>query len=191
MGHRVHKGRTVRDTDGSPVLIGPPLLTEDEFHALQDTLGARSNGIHPKRRETSLLIGVAHCAGCGGRMYFAARKTHSYGDYVCRAPAVGTTCSAPAGIRADWLDDYTVSRYQEAFVTDAEVTREQLLRDGVRVTVTKGRSGGGPDPTPPVSHSRPDHGPDLLHDMCGGVPNVDVDTPPRPCHTLKTTVTGA
>ncbi|MBZ9638592.1 recombinase family protein [Streptomyces sp. PSKA30] len=145
MGHRVHRGKTVCDAEGSPVLIGPPLLTEQEFQALQDVLDARSNGIHPKRRETSLLIGVAYCTGCSGRMYFAARKAYAYGDYVCRASARGTTCPAPAAIRADWLDDYTVGRYREAFATDGEVTREQLLRDGVRVTVTKGRSGGGPD----------------------------------------------
>ncbi|MEW2402754.1 recombinase family protein [Streptomyces sp. NPDC046862] len=144
MGHRVHKGQTVRDNEGLPVLIGPPLLTAEEFQSLQDTLNTRSKGAHPKRRETSLLIGVAYCAGCNGRM-FAPRKAYAYGDYVCRASARGTTCTAQAAIRASWLDDYTVSRYHDAFATDGEVTREQLLKAGVRVTVTKGRSGGGPD----------------------------------------------
>ncbi|MES5821921.1 recombinase family protein [Streptomyces sp. RG80] len=146
MGHRVHKRETVRDIEGAPVLIGAPLLTEEEFQALQDVLDTRSNGTHPKRRETSLLIGIAHCAGCGGRMYFATRKAYSYGDYVCRAAARGATCPSLAAMRADWLDEYTVGRYREAFAVDGEVTREQLLRDGVRVTVAKGRSGGGPEP---------------------------------------------
>jgi hypothetical protein len=68
-----------------------------------------------------------------------------YGDYGCCAAARGTTCPAPAAIRADWLDEYTVSRYREAFAVDGEVTREQLLKDGVRVSVAKGRSGGGPE----------------------------------------------
>lgn len=145
MGHRVHRGTTVRDAEGAPVLIGPPLLTEEEFQVLQDILNARSNGIHPKRRETSLLIGIAHCAGCSGRMYFATRKAYAYGDYACRASARGTTCSTPAAMRASWLDEYTVSQYREAFAVDGAVTREQLLRDGVRVTVAKGRSGGGPE----------------------------------------------
>ncbi|MEU0214292.1 hypothetical protein ABZ281_03920 [Streptomyces sp. NPDC006265] len=76
-------------------------------------------------------------------MYFATRKAYAYGDYVCRASARGATCSAPAAIRASWLDEYTVDRYHEAFATDGEVTRGQLLRDRVRVTVAKGRSGGG------------------------------------------------
>ena len=78
-------------------------------------------------------------------MYFATRKADTYGDYACRASARGTTCAAPAAIRAGWLDEYTVSRYREAVAVDGEVTRERLLRDGVRVTVAKGRSGGGPE----------------------------------------------
>ncbi|MEV7385322.1 MULTISPECIES: recombinase family protein [unclassified Streptomyces] len=176
MGHRVHKGKAVRNAEGSPVLIGPPLLSQEEFQALQDILDTRSNGIHPKRRETSLLIGVAHCAGCDGRMYFATRKAYAYGDYVCRASARGTTCPAPAAIRASWLDEYTVNRYREAFATDGEVTREQLLRDGVRVTVTKGRSGGGPERLT---------GPDTSRLTF----TLGEDTGPR--HISKTTVTGA
>ncbi|MEU5753232.1 recombinase family protein [Streptomyces sp. NPDC047829] len=145
MGHRVHKGESVRAADGSPVLIGAPLLTEEEFHALQKVLDARSIGHHPRRRKTALLIGVAHCAGCGGRMYFAARKAYAYGDYACRASARGTTCPAPAAIRASWLDDYTVDRYREVYTAAVDVTREQLLKHGARVTVAKGRSGGGPE----------------------------------------------
>ncbi|MET8585109.1 recombinase family protein [Streptomyces collinus] len=145
MGHRVHKGKSIRDSEGAPVLIGPPLLSEAEYQALQNVLDARSKGPHPKRRETSLLIGVAHCAGCDGRMYFATRKGYTYGDYVCRASARGTTCPAPAAMRASWLDDYTVSRYREVRAVEGDVTRKQLLEDGVRVTVTKGRSGGGPE----------------------------------------------
>ncbi|MGW8743277.1 recombinase family protein [Streptomyces sp. NPDC055794] len=145
MGHRVHKGESVRSPDGSPVLIGLPLLTEEEFHTLQGALDARSKGRHPRRNKTSLLIGIAHCAGCGGRMYFATRKAYEYGDYVCRASARGTTCSAPAAIRASWLDEYTTDSYRKAYPAAGEVSRELLLSHGVRVTVAKGRSGGGPE----------------------------------------------
>lgn len=176
MGHRVHKGKTVRDADGSPVLIGAPLLTEEEFQVLQDTLNARSNGTHPRRRETSLLTGVAHCAGCGGRMYFAARKGYAYGDYGCRAAARGATCPSAAAIRADWLDAYTVSCYRKAFVVRGEVTREQLLKDGVRVTVAKGRAGGGAERLT---------GPDTSRLTFTVVGRVDGS------HISKTTVTGA
>jgi DNA invertase Pin-like site-specific DNA recombinase len=152
MGHRTHGGQTVRDASGVPVLIGPPLLSTEEFRSLQDILLARSNGTRcPRRATTALLTGVAYCAGCEGRMYFAARKGYPHGDYMCRATARGETCASPAGMRSDWLEAYTVDRYREATTTDITVSRQLLLEDGVRVTVTKGRRGGnslrqtGPD----------------------------------------------
>ncbi|WP_414721432.1 recombinase family protein [Streptomyces ossamyceticus] len=147
MGHRTHGGQTVRDTSGAPVLIGEPLLSDEEFHALQEALLARSNGTRrPRRGTTALLTGIAHCAGCGGRMYFATRKGYVYGVYVCRATARGDVCPAPAAMRSDWLEAYTVNRFREATGMDAErsVSRSTLLESGVRVTVGKGRSGGGP-----------------------------------------------
>ncbi|WP_189294801.1 recombinase family protein [Streptomyces cinerochromogenes] len=143
-GHRTHGGQTVRDASGAPVLIGQPLLSEAEFDALQAALQARSNGTRRPRRPTSaLLIGVVHCRGCSGRMYFAARKDCPYGDYVCRATARGDVCPAPAGVRSDWLEQYTLDCYRRATGKEAPATREDLLRDGVRVTVAKGRRGGG------------------------------------------------
>ncbi|MCX4973752.1 recombinase family protein [Streptomyces sp. NBC_00620] len=145
MGHRVHRTQTVRNVEGAPVLIGPPLLTEDEFSALQDVLLTRSNGTRSKRgTTTALLTRVAHCAGCGGRMYFAARKGYPYGDYACRATARGEVCPAPAAMRSDWLEEYVVNRYLQTLTAEAEVTREHLLLSAVRVTVSKGRPGGGP-----------------------------------------------
>ncbi|MFJ7078440.1 recombinase family protein [Streptomyces sp. NPDC098781] len=145
MGHRTHGGQTVRDTVGNPVLIGQPLLSDEEFQALQHALEARSNGTRrPRRRRTALLTGIAHCSGCDGRMYFAARKSYPHGDYVCRATARGDVCPAPAGIRSDWLDAYTADRYRVATGTDIPVSRELLLESGARVVVAKGHCGGGP-----------------------------------------------
>lgn len=145
MGHRTHGGRTVRDESGAPVLHGQPLLSGEEFQALQNALATRSNGTRRPRNPTSaLLTGIAYCSGCEGRMYFAVRKGYPYGDYVCRATARGDLCPTPAAMRSDWLEAYTVDRYLEATATDATVSRELLLAGGVRVTVSKGRCGGGP-----------------------------------------------
>ncbi|WP_330345155.1 recombinase family protein [Streptomyces longwoodensis] len=156
-GHRVHAGKTVRDASGAPVLVGQPLLTEHEFAAVRTTLAARSRGTRgPRRRTTALLTGIVRCAGCDGRMYFAARKGHEQGDYVCRAASRGEVCPRAGGMRSDWLEAYTLDRYREATGQRAQVTREDLLRDGVLVTVAKGRSGGGPARTlgPDVSRLR-------------------------------------
>nr|WP_240982580.1 recombinase family protein [Streptomyces sp. S3(2020)] len=145
MGHRTHGGQTVRHESGDPVLIGEPLLSDAEFAALQDALLTRSNGTRsPRRGTTAPLTGVAYCSGCEGRMYFAVRKGYPYGDYVCRATARGEICPAPAAMRSDWLEDYTLSRYRLAATAVGDMSRERLLRDGVHVTVRKGQSGGGP-----------------------------------------------
>ncbi|MEU4146748.1 recombinase family protein [Streptomyces parvulus] len=144
MGHRIHRGETVRDGEGAPVLIGPPLLTEAEFSRLQTLLRARSSHNHHRSPTNAMLTAVAHCSGCAGRMYFAARKDCPRGDYACRATARGDVCSAPASMRSDWLESYTVARYREATGTEAPVTRELLLASGARVDVAKGCRGGGP-----------------------------------------------
>jgi hypothetical protein len=152
MGHRTHAGHTVHDAAGAPVLIGRPLLSDAEFDALQTVLQARSNGTRrPRRGTTAMLTGVAHCGGCGGRMYFAARKGCSYGDYMCRATARGDVCPLPAGMRSDWLEQYTLDCHRRATGSKTPATREDLLRDGVRVLVAKGRRGGGPE-----RHNGPD-----------------------------------
>ena len=98
MGHRLHGGQTVRDASGAPVLIGQPLLSDEEFHELQRALDSRSNGTRqPRSRTTALLIGIAHCSGCDERMYFAARKGYPHGDYVCRTTTRGGECPAQRG----------------------------------------------------------------------------------------------
>jgi hypothetical protein len=125
--------------------MGKPLLSDEQFRALQEVLMARSNGTRRTRsRTTALLTGIVHCSGCDGRMYFAVRKGYPYGDYVCRATARGEVCAAPAGMRSDWLEAYTIDRYREVRTPDVLVTRGLLLEGGVRVTVAKGRCGGGP-----------------------------------------------
>jgi DNA invertase Pin-like site-specific DNA recombinase len=144
MGHRTHRGETVRDASGVPVLIGDPVLPAEDFRRLQEVLSARSNGTRrPRSRTSAMLTGIVHCSGCGGRMYFAPRAGRPYGDYVCRASARGEVCAAAAAMRSDWLEQYTVDRYREVTLTAGTVSREHLLEGRVRVTVAKGRCGGG------------------------------------------------
>ncbi|UQA94914.1 recombinase family protein [Streptomyces halobius] len=107
MGHKTHKGKTVRDKDGKPILIGEPVLERDEFEGLQVTLDSRTPHRERRRKDTrSLLLAVAHCEGCGTRMYKAPRAGSPDGDYNCRAMAAGVKCPSSAGVRADWLEAY-------------------------------------------------------------------------------------
>ncbi|MEU6391344.1 recombinase family protein [Streptomyces sp. NPDC046939] len=152
MGHRIHRGRSVLDDNGHPVLIGTPVLDESEFRALQEILSARSNGTRQSRGPRSrLLTRVAHCSACGGRMYYRSRKLYAHGDYVCAAAANGLRCPAAAAMRSDWLEDYVIDGYRRMTGARGPVSRADLLAAGVRVTVAKGRCGGdstrlaGPD----------------------------------------------
>ncbi len=135
MGHKVHNGKTVRNSaTGEPILIGDPILAPEEFYALQDKLASRSNHTDRERSDTkALLLRVAHCAGCNTRMYRAPRKGFPPGDYVCRAAAQGIKCPAPAGVRGDWLEEF--------------VTREFLALTGhARITKTIEHKGYDPGP---------------------------------------------
>lgn len=132
MGHRVHKGRTVRDSDGKPVLIGEPVLDAEVYYALQDALTARTPQKSRTRKDTqALLLGIAKCAGCGGNMYLSKRAGGQ--DYNCRATSRGVRCPAAAGMRADWLEEWTSAQF--------------LARLG-HMPVTKVVKRKGYDPTP-------------------------------------------
>lgn len=61
VGHRTHGGQTVRDASGAPVLIGPPLLSDEEFRTLQK----RPSGAfqwHAGPKEPDKCIAHWHCA---------------------------------------------------------------------------------------------------------------------------------
>ncbi|MFI9082112.1 recombinase family protein [Streptomyces sioyaensis] len=123
MGHKTHKGKTVRDKDGNPILIGESVLERDEFEVLQTTLDSRTPHRERRRKDTrSLLLGVAICEGSGTRMYKAPRAGSPDGDYNCRATASGVKCPSPAGIRADWLEAYAEREFL-ALVGSARMTR--------------------------------------------------------------------
>ncbi len=123
MGHKTHKGKTVRDKDGVPILIGEPVLERDEFDNLQEVLSSRTPHRARRRKDTrSLLLQVAHCEGCVTRMYKAPRTSVPLSDYNCRAAAHGVKCPSPAGIRADWLEEYGERKFLE-LVGPARMTK--------------------------------------------------------------------
>lgn len=68
LGHAVHKGQSVRDREGNPVVVGDPILSYDEWELLQSALEARS--VDPIRtRDTAPMAGVVQCFGCGKNLH--------------------------------------------------------------------------------------------------------------------------
>ena len=111
MGHRTYRGRTVRTPDGEPIMVGDPILTREEWDALQAALDARSSHSTRTRKDTkALLLNVIKCGGCGIPMYRADRRDPRYpdrADYSCRASARAIVCPAPCGILADVAEAFT------------------------------------------------------------------------------------
>ncbi|MGW1541036.1 recombinase family protein [Streptomyces sp. NPDC002309] len=79
--------RIVRDESGAPVRVGPALVDDATFFALQRTLNAASVDPKRPRRKATLLLHVAWCPNCDETLYYNSRQ---YGDkrrdvYSCRA----------------------------------------------------------------------------------------------------------
>jgi hypothetical protein len=90
LGHAISKGKTVRDKAGSPVLLGPPILTQAEYDQLQAALEARK--VEPTRaKDVGPMTGVVYCLDCGQpmhhRIYNRNYGKRLYRYYVCRVPA--------------------------------------------------------------------------------------------------------
>ncbi len=79
--------RIVRDASGAPVRVGPALIDDAAFFALQKVLDAASVDPQRPRRKATLLLHVAWCPNCDETLYYNSRQ---YGEtrrdvYACRA----------------------------------------------------------------------------------------------------------
>ncbi|MFC4611732.1 recombinase family protein [Streptomyces maoxianensis] len=120
VGKRTER-RVVRDDAGRPVMVGPPLVDDATWHALQATL--KANGVETRRprRKATLLLHVAWCEGCDAGMTYNAREYDGkrVDLYVCPAqrhkrtreegPCPGTS------VRADRLEPMTEAWLLQAF----------------------------------------------------------------------------
>lgn len=137
LGWKTHQGNPVRDSEGRPVVAtAEPLLTRTEFDVVGALLDARAAGNVVRRDTNALLLGVAHCEGCGGRMYLNKTRSNQAPAYKCSASSRGETCAAVATVRADWLDEYTA---------------REFLRGIGALRVTETRFVPGYDPAPEIA----------------------------------------
>lgn len=88
LGHVTHKGVTVTDGEGKPVLKGDPLVTMEEFDQLQ---GMLSDASRPKKMNrttaASPMLNVARCLVCDGPLHHRTisnnRNGAVYRYYYC------------------------------------------------------------------------------------------------------------
>lgn len=128
------RSKLVFGSDGEPIRVGPPILTQDEYDALQAELDKRSKN-QPKRNPAggTRFLGVLKCGDCGTNMtvqQFTKRPSESnrlkteqtYAYLRCQncpsggvgAPNPGLVYEAVVAKVLEELGDYTVQHREYA-----------------------------------------------------------------------------
>ncbi|GAA3840688.1 recombinase zinc beta ribbon domain-containing protein [Streptomyces phyllanthi] len=117
MGVMMHRSGPVLDAEGQPVVWADPILTPEEFAALQDAIITERREEEPKPGKgwRTPLLGVVFCM-CGRPMYVRHQKnrladgtTTVLTYYQCRSVSEMNRCEAPSTWRAESLYE-TVER---------------------------------------------------------------------------------
>lgn len=147
-GRVILHGDYVRDENGLPRTVWPPILTPAEQAAIREAVNftppaeARKR-MHftadPKRRPgvraARLLSDVAYCGKCGEKLYVTTSNGRPV--YSCSSKWRGAADCGGVTVDADALDDYVSARFlsvagdwaEVAPVDDSAAQREQLLAD--------------------------------------------------------------
>ncbi|RAX48935.1 hypothetical protein DQ353_12510 [Arthrobacter sp. AQ5-05] len=148
LGRVVHHGDFIRDADGLPAEVWPPILTRSVVDAIRRRLNwtprpgsAAAKHWHApvpvakpqRKRAARLLSGVAFCAECDGKMYVTTSSGKPI--YACSASRNGRECRSPK-INAEGLEKHvsaeflrfagTWPEYEVVTETTASATEAQL-----------------------------------------------------------------
>ncbi|MGW0626953.1 recombinase family protein [Streptomyces sp. NPDC002758] len=125
VGHKTSDKRMVLDAAGNPVpLTAEPIMDRAEFDTVSAMITARSRGPKVRKDTRALLLDVALCDSCGGKLYLNVQSSRSgqRPTYKCNSKANGRPCAAPVSLRADWLESYAERKFISA-VGPLTVTR--------------------------------------------------------------------
>jgi site-specific DNA recombinase len=127
LGQVEHEGRVVRGDDGMAVQRAEPLISADDWQAVQNALDGKRR---PKYRAapTAMLSGIAHCFDCGEVLHFhwMNKPNKQYRYYRCSGRTRKENgCKAQAP-NAEWLD-VTAEGLFLVEVGDLEVLEKRLI----------------------------------------------------------------
>ncbi|QUH01465.1 recombinase family protein [Saccharopolyspora erythraea] len=114
-----HDGRLVRDSEGVPVVYGPPLVDGETWTLLQRELDTRQETRAPYRAVGSagFLLDVAFCV-CGRKMYATPAKNKKYDASMYRCAGYragyGPRCTVSAGMRSARLEEFVEEKFLAA-----------------------------------------------------------------------------
>jgi hypothetical protein len=111
LGETLYKGKVVRDGDGRKVMRATPLISEERFDRLQERLArGRKQPVGSYTGKKQMLLDIAFCSVCGGKLYFAKSGTRRY--WKCAASSthrIPGEAPCPARyIPAQYLEDLAV-----------------------------------------------------------------------------------
>ncbi len=123
-----HEGRTVRDDNGEPIQLAPPLIDRDQWELLQAALDKISTGSFTPR-DASPLSGLVTCFECGSPCYHTVSrinrakygKSYEYRHYRCYAK-----CGAPM-MPANFLEQLAEESFIESWGT-REIVEKVYVR---------------------------------------------------------------
>lgn len=135
LGRVKHHGDLIRDADGLPASVWPPLLDLATLEALRARLGRDGAPQARKGRAARLLSGLAYCAVCESRLYVTSSSGRPV--YACASSWNSGTCPSPK-INAEGLEDHVAARVLavagdwpevETIVEGASTGTESALRE--------------------------------------------------------------
>ncbi|MFJ3248303.1 recombinase family protein [Streptomyces sp. NPDC086782] len=110
----------VRDEDGEPVKMGPPIVDDETWRRLQAEMDAREgNGIRNKS-DAHPLLGVLYCGSCDRKMYQGwlspgPNRKVAKRQYRCATRTHGRVCRKPAYVMAEPVDEAVEEAFIERF----------------------------------------------------------------------------
>ncbi|KRB44268.1 recombinase family protein [Terrabacter sp. Root181] len=135
LGRVTHRGQLVRDEEGAPVEVWPPLVDADTWHRLAERLQVRrplqtADG-RPRRRARSnrLLSGVASCGLCAAPLYVKKNGTGRIA-YACGQKSNGRPCPG-VSVSADLLDTHVAGAFLAAVGPSEIFDRVEISTDDV------------------------------------------------------------
>lgn len=123
-GMQIHQGEIVRGIDGMPIRPHAQIVTDEEWRALQTALEARTHRGGWRKKQPSLLNGLAVCDLCGRAMHSVDQEGKS-GFFKCSRHGRANRCPGVAIHRTN-LETYV----EEVFLSllgDVQVTEEETI----------------------------------------------------------------
>jgi DNA invertase Pin-like site-specific DNA recombinase len=128
-GLKMHKGQTVLDGDGEPIVLAPPTFEPDQWRQIQTAAALRQLSQRTPSKTSNPMLGVGFCGICGASLaqQISRRKTKA-GVVVHRYYRCGRTPLNCKGVtvRADIGDELLEQTFLEQW-GDTKVTRKVFV----------------------------------------------------------------